>query len=200
MGVEWTVVCSTCREFCWLGSMKPWKWSGFQVDLDSVREWFSLHARPACSILIDVNSARVDEGITLDPEDGWSEDLRSRRFWESYSTSTKPPRMHCAECNKWLAVVEDDRAPRLIDASARPIVIGSYLWLCDERCLTAFARRPGRVWRRAVPRRAGESLRVGCAACASEVDADKIEPLEMAAWLTEHLGPECALAARIDRG
>jgi hypothetical protein len=182
-------------EFTWIGSMKPWKWTGFQVDVSSVVDWLALHAQPQCSLLICVDDRRVPDGITLDPADGWREDLRSRSFWNSLSLTTTPARMHCAHCQHWLGVVTDDHSARKLDAVPEPIVIGSFLWLCDQRCLDAFASTEGRVWRPTPKRTAAEILRLRCLHCDKSVDANRAAPLLLADWCTEHLAAECTLEA-----
>lgn len=200
MGVEWSLLCASCREFAWLGSMKPWKWNGFQVDTSSVLELLSLHAnsrqnREPCALYLDANSSRVAT-YSLDVDDGWSEDLRSRRFWDSVSVATDPPRALCAECSRWLAVLPRGGSPQRQRGAERAIVIGSYLWLCDERCLRAFSSRPGRAYR---PAPAWRELVLECRACASEIVADRADTLALAEWFTDHLAPECALTVRAAR-
>lgn len=204
MGVEWSLLCASCREFAWLGSMKPWKWNGFQVDASSVLELLSLHAldppgdrgdREACTLYLDANSARV-ETFSLDVEDGWLEDLRSRRFWDSVSVSTDPPRALCAECARFLAVLPRGAAPARQKGAEDAIVLGSYLWLCDPLCLRAFSSRPGHVYR---PAPAYRELTLTCRACATELAADRVDALALAEWLAEHLAPGCALTVRAVR-
>jgi hypothetical protein len=201
MGVEWSLLCASCREFAWLGSMKPWKWNGFQIDTSSVLELLSLHAlaeragSDRCELFIDVDSSRV-ETFSLEPADGWREDLRSRTFWTSISVSTEPPRALCAECSRWLAVLTRGGEPVRQKGAQDAIVIGSALWLCDDRCLRAFASRPGRVFR-AAPRRG--ALTLGCRSCASEIIADGADSLALAEWFTDHLAPGCALTVRAGR-
>lgn len=174
--------------------MKPWKWSGFQVDASSVLDWLWIHARPKCAIYLCVDDLRERDGITLDAEDGWSEDLRSRRFWDSLSTSTDPPRMHCAHCQRWLGTVHNHE-PRVLSTVEQPIVIGSFLWLCDERCLRAFASKPGRSWTPTPRRGSGEVLTVRCTHCETSIEASKVDPLVFADWCTQHVRAECALEA-----
>lgn len=180
--------------------MKPWKWNGFQVDTSSVLELLSLHAnsrqnREPCALYLDANSSRVAT-YSLDVDDGWSEDLRSRRFWDSVSVATDPPRALCAECSRWLAVLPRGGSPQRQRGAERAIVIGSYLWLCDERCLRAFSSRPGRAYR---PAPAWRELVLECRACASEIVADRADTLALAEWFTDHLAPECALTVRAAR-
>ncbi|MFO0561669.1 MAG: hypothetical protein U0269_26895 [Polyangiales bacterium] len=173
--------------------MKPWKWSGFQVDASSVIDWLFVHSRPQCSVLLCVDDLRERAGITLDPDDGWHEDLRSRRFWDSLSTTTNPPRMHCAHCQKWLGTLVDDHQARRLEGVREPIVIGTFLWLCDERCLEAFAAQPGRVFRPTPKRSPDEILRVSCPHCDKGIEANRVSPLVLADWFTEHIAAECSL-------
>lgn len=172
--------------------MKPWKWSGFQVDVSSVVDWLFVHSRPQCSTLLCVDDLRERDGITLDPEDGWHEDLRSRRFWESLSTTTTPPRMHCAQCQRWLGTLVDAHQARKLDSVSEPIVIGTFLWLCDERCLEAFAAAPGRVYRKTPKRSPDEVLRVSCPHCDKSIEANRVSALVLADWFTEHIASECS--------
>jgi hypothetical protein len=194
MPLDWSLACGTCREFSSLGAMQPWKWNGFQVDDPMVREWLALHARDACALCLDVNGSAADRGCTLSPSDGWREDLRSRGLWAGIYTDTTPARARCAACDRWLAVLPERGEPVLRPGVSRPIVIGSYLWLCDDRCLARFASAPGRVYRPA-PRLA-RPIALACGPCASERPLDGADPLALAVWLTEHVGPTCALRAR----
>ncbi len=176
--------------------MKPWKWSGFQVDASSVLDWLTAHAREECSTLLCVDDLRTANGVSLAPEDGWREDLRSRGLWDSLSTTTNPPRFHCAQCKRWLGTLEGDHEPRRLANAGDPIVIGTFLWLCDERCLRAFAGAPARAWRPTPKRFAGEILHVRCTHCDKSVEANTVSPLVLADWFTEHLAQECSLEAR----
>lgn len=174
--------------------MKPWKWNGFQVDPSSVLEWLWLHARPSCAIYLCVDDLRARDGITLETDDGWVEDLRSRSFWDSLSTSTDPPRMHCAHCRRWLATVQRNE-PALLPTVAQPIIIGSFLWLCDERCLRDFAAKPGRIYNPTPRYGRDEVLTVRCTHCESAIEANRVDPLVLADWFTQHVPAECSLEA-----
>jgi hypothetical protein len=195
MPLDWSLACTSCREFTSLGAMQPWKWSGFQVDFDVVREWLSLHARDACALCVDVSGSSADRGCTLSVSDGWREDLRSRGLWAGVSTRSVPARARCAACDRWLAVLPEHGDPELLRGVASPVVIGSYLWLCDDRCLARFTSAPGRVYR-AAPARPEGATKLTCGPCASERVVDPADPLALAVWLTEHVGPGCALRAR----
>ncbi|MEQ1503494.1 MAG: hypothetical protein ABMB14_14755 [Myxococcota bacterium] len=178
MGVEWKLACTGCREFLWPGSMKPWKWRGFQLGGPPVVAWFGAHAREGCAIAICVDDLR-ERALTLEGADGWREDLRSFGHVEAWSLGDGP---RCGWC------------ARAIAPTAPDVVALGHLWLCDARCRDGFAaaedRLGGRrVWR---PDVAG-AVDVRCERCDTGVAADPGEPLALAEWMLEHLDPACVL-------
>jgi hypothetical protein len=170
MGVEWDIGCLTCREYAWLGSLKPTKWAGFQLGNELLADLLALHANPACVLLLDVDHAsglwtRSDEG-----SDGWREDLRSLWFGDSDAGV-------CATCNA-----------RLDEAAA--VIANPCLWFCNTSCVARFVARGARVWQPAPAAVAG--LWVRCTRC--DVETSVGESFEdLAYWLAEHIG--CRLVA-----
>jgi hypothetical protein len=184
MGVEWELACLGCNEYAWLGSLKPFKWHGFQVGNRVVAELLALHTTPTCRLIVDVDGARSVWGHPDDPVAGWRADLRSRHFWESSDEG------ECAVCRI-----------RIGDADAQ--VVGLHLWFCSDRCRDTYAARPGCVWRAAPTVRT--EIRVTCTRCDTEFVLARptargehskggFEPL--ADWFASHIG--CPLEARIE--
>ena len=99
MGVEWDMACVGCRSFAWLGSMKPFKWGGFQVGNACFTELLSLHAGPNCGLIVTSDALAFEVPWEHDSDaSGFREDLRSRWFWESIRHDSTPPAMICAAC------------------------------------------------------------------------------------------------------
>ena len=66
MGVEWDMACVGCRSFAWLGSMKPFKWGGFQVGNACFTELLSLHAGPNCGLIVTSDALAFDARHALE--------------------------------------------------------------------------------------------------------------------------------------
>jgi len=174
MGIELTLCCRTHRHQAWLGSMKPWKWAGYQLG----NRWFAelLAAHVGCDLVL-VDDAGGPETFFWtarwgDPgeEEVWQEDLRSRHCWDSLQAGEGP--VVCGGCGK---PVDE----------ARSLQVGRYLWCCDVDCRSR-CLDPYRVFQ---PGPGVVPLRVDCQACAAGVS---IAPgqlgdlTEVAEFLDEH--------------
>jgi hypothetical protein len=183
MGVEWDLACLGCKEYAWLGSMKPFKWHGFQLGNRVVAELLAVHAAPTCRLILDLDGARSVWGTPDEPVPGWRADLRSRHFWDAGDESA------CAGCRTQLG--EGDAQ-----------VVGLQLSFCSERCRDTYAARPGLVWRPAPAMHA--ALHVRCTRCDVEIVVARLAvehtaggPFEeLADWFASHVG--CELAVRIE--
>jgi hypothetical protein len=200
MGVEWDLACVTCRQWVWLGSMKPWKWSGFQMGSAFVAEMLSLHATPSCTLIV-TSDARAFEPPWQhdDAECGWLEDLRSRWFWDSIRHDATPPQMVCATCEAPLelstgADVEALRQEgyRSPGGAPTPLIVGRYLWFCGPACRDRHRSGPGRAWRAHPDASPHARIRVGCRHCGVESslgarEPDESDALAFAEWLVDHV-------------
>lgn len=200
MGVEWDMACVGCRSFAWLGSMKPFKWSGFQVGNGPFTELLSLHAGPECGLIVTSDALAFEVPWEHDSDAcGFREDLRSRWCWESIRHDSTPPAMICAACQAVLALPATPDGASLRESGYRaspgapaPLIVGRYLWFCGERCREVYGEGPGRVWRPCpdalVPRR----ITVRCLRCDAAHSLGAPEPAEdealaFAEWLCEHV-------------
>jgi len=198
VGVEWDLACVGCRHFAWLGSVKPYKWGGFQVGNGVVAELLALHTGPDCSLVV-VSDARAwsppwshDDATT-----GWLEDLRSRWLWDSIVSDVAPAGMVCAVCRAELslpATADGDAMRRQGYRSAGPvpIIVGRYLWFCGTACLDRHRSVAGRTWQPCPDVASLAHLEIGCLRCGVEIavgdlagDPGRAEAF--AEWLTEHL-------------
>lgn len=198
MGTEWDLACVSCRNWVWLGSLKPWKWNGFQMGNRLVAEFFSVHAQAGCSLIVTSDARTFDPPWEHDaPATGWHEDLRSRWFWDSSRLDTRPPQMVCAACRALLSLPSGPDAEQLRQAgydpapgAAKPLIMGRYLWFCGPDCRQRYLAAPGRTWREAP----GPSfcLKVVCQCGHTQASLNGPEPepgdaLAFAEWLAEHL-------------
>ena len=207
MGVECDLACVTCREWVWLGSMKPWKWSGFQMGNAFVAELLSLHATPSCRLIVTSDArAFVPPWQHDDAESGWLEDLRSRWYWDSVRHDATPPRMACATCEAPLDVSTSADAEALrqegfrsAPGAAAPLIVGRYLWFCGPACRDRHRSGPGRAWRAQPDASPHARVRVGCLHCGVETslgarEPDESDALAFAEWLVDHVyDPPAAL-------
>jgi hypothetical protein len=180
--------------------MKPFKWHGFQMGNRFVAEFLGLHAGVDCELIVTSDARAFEEPWQHDSAtSAWSEDLRSRWFWESLRHDRTPPVMCCAVCDTALVLptTEDGDALRNAgyfspnDAHApMPLIVGRYLWFCGEPCRAAYSGSPGRIWR-ACPASL-RRLSVGCGKCRSEhscgaLDGAAADAEAFAEWLCEHI-------------
>jgi hypothetical protein len=200
MGVEWTLACVGCRHFAWLGSMKPYKWNGFQVGDGVVAELLALHSGPDCSLIVSSDArAWTPAWAHDDATAGWLEDLRSRWFWDSIVSDVEPLGMICAVCRAPLQLPATPEGEALRRAGYRshaggavPLVVGRYLWFCGPNCLDRHRSVPGRTWRACSDLAATTRLEIGCLHCGvqhslGDIAGDPERALAFAEWLTEHI-------------
>ena len=89
MGIEANMGCLGCKKNIWLGSMKPYKWNGFQIPNKDVFRFLSLHSNNKnsnCRLNYTHDAGDEspwDEFVDIKKE--WQEDVNSRYFWDSYS-------------------------------------------------------------------------------------------------------------------
>ena len=217
MGMEWTLVCTTCKQHAWLGSVKPMKWEGFQLGNRFAAELFALHAsdgtRECCELLV-FNDACFTDVPWADPEfdefppgwEAWKRDLRCFEFGNSVLPywSDEGQGMVCGQCRRTLRSEENPGAPEAL-------VVSSSLWFCDSDCRDAFAGKDQRVWRQFVAPPSDTVLEVGCVPCRQGVGLGQLDPEAhdgfeesaqlFAEWLSFHVyrpdeaAPPCSLAA-----
>lgn len=214
MGVDWDLACVTCRQWAWLGSMKPWKWNGFQMGNAFVAELLSLHAEPSCTLMVASDArAFVPPWQHDEAASGWLEDLRSRWFWDSLRSHVTPHQMVCGTCEAPLELPATPHGATLrregfcsLRGAATPLVVGRYLWFCGPACRDRYRAGPGRVWRAHPEVSAHARLRVGCLRCGVETslgarDPDESDALAFAEWLVDHVYDPpgcCELEARVE--
>lgn len=195
MGVEWEIGCEACKKFIWLGSMKPYKWNGFQVSDATVRRFLSLHAiaqKQGCHLLL-MNDYSDDEPWNNDP-DAWQEDIVSRSFWDSITSEKE---FSCGNCGK--ALMEEPMEYHYIQRN-------QYLWLCSPECLAVYVAQNRSHWGESCIYDSAQDtalfdteapLEVGCTECRSYVviddkSTDKYDHVQdfeyLAHFLCEHMG------------
>jgi hypothetical protein len=222
VGIEWTIGCLGCQQRAHLGSMKPFKWSGFQMGNRFVAEWLALHAMVGCSLIVTRDDLAFDPPWWRDDTAAsWLVDLRSRSFFDSFHPAAKPPEMVCAACKAPLEVPpgpEWDELRRYAapprPGAAMPLIVGEYLWFCGPACRDTFRAVPPRTWRPCPQMGEGVRLQVRCGRCNVDTSLRARDPApsdayELAEWLIDHvfdrpdgsdLDPEagCILEVRLD--
>ncbi|WP_198144963.1 hypothetical protein [Microscilla marina] len=131
MGVEWDIGCQVCKKFIWMGSMKPFKWHGFQVSDATIRRFFSLHAiaqKKGCHLYLMTDSG--GDTPWSNDVDAWQEDIVSRSFWDSIATNDHGS--SCAYCGK--ALKEKPLSYHYLQRN-------QCLWLCNQDCVEAYVAR-----------------------------------------------------------
>jgi hypothetical protein len=195
MGVEWNIGCEACKKYIWLGSMKPYKWKGFQVNEATMRRFLSLHAiaqKKGCHLLL-MTDYSDDEPWGIDPT-AWQEDIISRSFWDS--TSSKEG-LNCGNCGK--ALNEEPMENHYIQRN-------QYLWLCSPECLEAYVAQDRSHWNESRIYDSAQDtalfdteapLEVGCTQCKNYVvidgkSVDKYDYVQdfeyLAHFFCEHIG------------
>ena len=136
MGIEAEIGCTSCKKYIWLGSMKPYKWNGFQIpDKDAFR-FFSLHSKnqhASCNLYYTHDAG--DELPPWDENEEWQEDINSRNFWNSYSEDGKI----CGNCNKLLINKEGKELASYIQKNI-------YALFCDSTCFEEYVADYARKW------------------------------------------------------
>lgn len=129
MGTEVEIGCLGCKKKIWLGSMKPYKWKGFQIPDNDVYRFLSLHSNnhnPNCKLqyLQDGRDEGYPWSEEIDGDKSWEEDINSRWFWNSHSEEG----MICGHCKKLLSDINGNEiVPNAIEKNSRS-------WFCDETC------------------------------------------------------------------
>ena len=209
MGVEWHLGCLKCKRQIWLGSQKPFKWTGFQIGDENVKRFLSIHS--LCHKNANGNLLLTNDGTTKIPwEDEnerfeWEEDILSREFcFDSYSQEG----LKCANCSKSIKVDEESRK---LNGN---LMKSQYLWFCNDTCFDNYLEFNKRDREKFIhdstndlPTNLKEySIEVGCTNCKIYVTIDnqkdsfnKIKNFEyLALFLCEHLGHNHFLKVNID--
>jgi hypothetical protein len=163
MGAEWDLACRTCREYAWLGSVKPFKWDGFQIGNLAAAEIIAQHTHATCELVLDVDHAADVWSDSGKPLLGWRIDVRSHLEYE-----------HSEGCSSCGAPV-----------GGAVIAISEQLQFCSSSCRDNFVTQPHRVWRVVPP---VEQVRVSCLRCNDEHTATVEGFVHLADWMSFHVG------------
>jgi hypothetical protein len=159
-----------------LGSIKPYKWHGFQAGNRHVMDLMLLHTTCEWAVIRDdtaTDAPWLDPARDTPDAGHWREDLRSRSFWQALQHGAEPA---CAAC-----------AGRLDS----PLVISPGLSFCSQACLQRFSAHPARIWREPPSFPPTAQIAIACRSCADQQVWGMISTPDpgaeaLAEWLIEH--------------
>ncbi|MCG8576838.1 MAG: hypothetical protein MI810_18300 [Flavobacteriales bacterium] len=208
MGVEWDIGCTKCKVHIWLGSQKPYKWEGFQIPVENLKRFLSLHANCKES---HGNFLLINDGTAIVPweeeetEHEWKEDILSRTYcFDSYSEEG----LKCAHYDCQAKLSEDEN----IRKQNKNLRRGKFLWFCDDKCFQNFLDFQANERDNPIYDSFGDTIEssqlfeMGCTSCQQFVPIDhqenKLGTIRnyqyLAEFLCEHIGPNHALKFNMD--
>lgn len=211
MGVEWKIGCLKCKHHIWLGSQKPFKWKGFQIENENVVRFLSLHS--CCNSPLSGNLLLANDGTSNIPweeeneQSEWQEDILSRTFcFDSWSHEG----LICAHCSEKLEANTD----RNRNTAQKILKKSQYLWFCNQVCFASYIefnqkRRDADIYDSSqiiLPETAEVCLEIGCTQCKNFVvinhQKDRLGNVKdfeyLALFLSEHVGHDHLLIAAIN--
>lgn len=135
MGIEAEIGCLRCKKYIWLGSMKPYKWKGFQIPNSDIFRFLSLHSNNQnsnCKLIYthDTNKEVPPWNENQKIKKEWQEDINSRSFWDSFSDKG----IICGNCNRLLI---DKNGNEIHDNIQK----NTYSWFCNQTCFEEYNKK-----------------------------------------------------------